>query len=198
MTSAAAETDQRRERLTRERILDASMKILEAEGFDALSVRRIGKELHVKDMALYHHFKSKDEILSGLVGRMFYAFAEVRSDGLGWRDYMARVMSAFRGVGIEYPNTFLLYSRRPWREAHRTGDIDALVAAGFDKIHADYVLRTLADYVTGFVVRHDIPRLTSEKLDDDDYDVEAAFGFGLGSMLDGFQHWLDRSKTETG
>ena len=174
------------------------MSILEAEGFDALSVRNIGKALHVKDMALYHHYRSKDEILSGLVQRMFDDFAEVTSDGLSWRNYMLNVMRAFRAVGIKYPNTFLLYSRRPWQDTHRTGDIAALVGAGFDDELATYVLRTLADFVTGFVVRHDIPRLTSGRYTgDEDYNVDAAFRFGLTSILDGFEHWLDKTRSKT-
>ncbi len=109
------------------------MGILETEGFDALSVRIIGKALHVKDMALYYHYRSKDEILSGLVQRRFDDFAEVASDGLSWREYMTNVRRGLHAVGTKYPHTFLLYSRRPWRDGRRTGDIDALIAAGFNQ-----------------------------------------------------------------
>ena len=84
----------RREPLTRERILDAAMRIIENEGLDALSMRRIGKELHVRDMALYHHFERKDEILTGLVRRMFEAFDAVRPQDVNWREYMVEVMQA--------------------------------------------------------------------------------------------------------
>jgi AcrR family transcriptional regulator len=189
----ASKTTTRREPLTRKRIIDASLKIVESEGLDALSMRRLGKELHVKDMALYYHFERKDEILSSLVARMFETFAEVRPDGKSWREYMSDVMHAFRRVGIAYPQTFLLYARRPWREANRTGDIASLLAAGFDEVHAHYVLRNLADYVTGFVVRHDVPRLTEES-GDEEFDADAAFEFGLTSILDGCQQWLDASR----
>jgi AcrR family transcriptional regulator len=187
----ANESPTRREPLTRDRIIDASLKIIESEGLDALSMRRLGKELHVKDMALYYHFEKKDEILTSLVGRMFDAFGEVRSDGKSWKEYMSEVMHAFRRVGINYPQTFLLYARRPWGDANRAGagDIDALVEAGFDRVHAEYVLRNLADYVTGFVVRHDVARLTEEPAEDD-FDADAAFEFGLTAILDGCEHWL--------
>ncbi len=189
----ANEPTTRRQPLTRDRIVDASLRIVEAEGLDALSMRRLGKELQVKDMALYYHFECKDEILSSLVGRMFDAFAEVRPDGKTWREHMSEVMHAFRRVGNTYPQTFLLYARRPWREANRTGDTEYLIEAGFDRVHAQYVLRNLADYVTGFVVRHDVPRL-SEEPGDDDFDADAAFEFGLEAMLDGCERWLTSSR----
>jgi AcrR family transcriptional regulator len=145
-------------------------------------------------MALYYHFEKKDEILSSLVGRMFETFAEVRPDGKSWREYMSAVMLAFRRGGITYPQTFLLYARRPWRDAKRTGDIASLLGAGFDEVHADFVLRNLADYVTGFVVRHDVPRMTTEEPAKDDFDADAAFEFGLNAILDGCEHWLESSR----
>jgi AcrR family transcriptional regulator len=192
--AAGKQIVRRREPLSRERILDAAMLIIEAEGLDSLSMRRIGRELHVRDMALYHHFERKDEILSGLVTRMFDAFDAVKPQGVEWRAYMIEVMSAFRAVGQQYPQTFLLYSRRPWREGGRSGDSVHLRAAGFDEQHAEYVLRNLVDYVTGFVVRHDVPRVMNEKLDDEGFDADAAFRFGLTAILDGCEAWLDRNR----
>jgi AcrR family transcriptional regulator len=188
----------RREQLTRERILDASMHIAETEGLEALSMRRVGSELHVKDMALYHYFDSKDEILDGLVDRMFEAFSQVTYDGTSsWQNYMKAVMQSFRSVGKAYPQTFLLYARKPWRAGHRTGDIDPLLLAGFDREHAGYVLRNLVEYVTGFVLRNDIRRSIDRTSYDDalDYsDADEAFRYGLSAMLIGFEQLLSDAK----
>ena len=170
------------------------MRIIESEGLDSLSMRRIGKELHVRDMALYHHFDRKDEILTGLVKKMFLDFNKIRPAGLKWRDYMTEVMSAYRAMGQRYPQTFLLYSQRPWTEGGRTGDDLILLEAGFGGEHTLFVLRNLVDYVTGFVVRHDVPKLMSEKeRDDEEFDADAAFRFGLAAILDGCEAWLKSS-----
>lgn len=53
--------------LTRERILLESMKLFSIEGFDAVSIRKIAKEVGIRDSALYKHFTSKKEILDTLV-----------------------------------------------------------------------------------------------------------------------------------
>jgi len=182
--------------LNRERIIEASAKLIETEGLEELSMRRLGKELHVKDMALYYHFKNKDEILVGLVHRMFSEMTLVEvEDGKDWKEYLKRVMHSFRAVGIKYPQTFLLYARSPWRDAGRTGDMVRLTGGGLTVDQGHLILRNIADYVTGFVVRHDVARLTGSSPDGDDFDPEAAFECGLVSMLDGFQLWVSRNKS---
>src|SRR4051794_19693687 len=96
-----SQTVAKRVPLNRERIIEASAKLIETEGLEELSMRRLGKELHVKDMALYYHFKNKDEILVGLVHRMFSEMVPVDiEDGKDWKDYLKRVMHSFRAVGI--------------------------------------------------------------------------------------------------
>ena len=47
------------EPLARERIVEAAMKIIDAEGLDALSMRRLGAELGVNPMAAYHYVPNK-------------------------------------------------------------------------------------------------------------------------------------------
>ena len=47
------------EPLARERIVAAAMKIIDAEGLDALSMRRLGAELGVNPMAAYHYVPNK-------------------------------------------------------------------------------------------------------------------------------------------
>ena len=47
------------EPLDRERILAAAMRIIDAEGLDALSMRRLGTELGVNPMAAYYHVPNK-------------------------------------------------------------------------------------------------------------------------------------------
>ena len=49
--------------LSRERVLRAAIELADAEGIDALSMRRLGQELGAEPMSLYHWFRSKDELL---------------------------------------------------------------------------------------------------------------------------------------
>lgn len=55
---------ERRTRITRDQVASTAMRIADKEGFDALSMRRLGQELGVGTMSLYHYVRSKDELLS--------------------------------------------------------------------------------------------------------------------------------------
>jgi AcrR family transcriptional regulator len=57
----------RREPLTRERIIEAAMRLMDKEGLEAVTMRRIGRELGVEAMSLYNHVADKEDILSGVV-----------------------------------------------------------------------------------------------------------------------------------
>jgi len=59
-----------REPLTREKIVEKALEILDAEGVERLSMRRLGDALGVEAMALYHHFPNKDAILDGVAARI--------------------------------------------------------------------------------------------------------------------------------
>jgi len=59
-----------REPLSREKIVEKALEILDAEGVEGLSMRRLGEALGVEAMALYHHFPNKDAILDGVLARI--------------------------------------------------------------------------------------------------------------------------------
>ena len=53
--------------LSRQRILEAALAIIDAEGLGALTMRRLGEELGVEAMSLYRHVESKEAVLDGIV-----------------------------------------------------------------------------------------------------------------------------------
>ncbi|MGW4535538.1 TetR family transcriptional regulator [Nocardia sp. NPDC004340] len=58
-------------RLSRETVADGAIALADAEGLEALTIRRLAQELGVTPMALYWHFKNKDELLAGVVDRLW-------------------------------------------------------------------------------------------------------------------------------
>jgi len=56
--------DARRPRFTRDDIAAAAIRIADAEGLDAVSMRRLAAELDVGTMTLYHYISTKDELLT--------------------------------------------------------------------------------------------------------------------------------------
>src|SRR4051794_9568578 len=65
------------ERLTKAAVADRALQIGDAEGVEAITVRRLATDLGVTPMALYWHFKNKDELLLGLVD---HVMGRVRAD----------------------------------------------------------------------------------------------------------------------
>lgn len=59
-----------REPLTREKIVDKALEILDAEGVEGISMRRLGDALGVEAMALYHHFPNKEAMLDAVAARI--------------------------------------------------------------------------------------------------------------------------------
>ena len=59
-----------KEPLTRERIVDRAIALADAEGLEAVTIRRLAQDQGVTPMALYWHFKDKDRLYDGVVERL--------------------------------------------------------------------------------------------------------------------------------
>jgi AcrR family transcriptional regulator len=94
----------RKPRLTREQIAEAALAIADAEGFDAVSMRRIAEELGAGTMTLYHYMRTKDDLLA-LMDDALMAEALVPASEMpaGWRDGLAAIARRFRDVFVNHP-----------------------------------------------------------------------------------------------
>jgi AcrR family transcriptional regulator len=72
-----------RRSLTRIEVLETALAVVEAEGLGALSMRRLGKELGVEAMSLYHHVRDKDDLVNGM-NLLVLARLDVDSSGMSW------------------------------------------------------------------------------------------------------------------
>jgi AcrR family transcriptional regulator len=57
----------RRKPLNRERILAAALELVDEQGIDALSMRKLGQALGYEAMSLYNHVANKDDLLDGIL-----------------------------------------------------------------------------------------------------------------------------------
>jgi AcrR family transcriptional regulator len=95
------------EPLTRERILGAGLRIVDEEGMEALSMRRLAAELGVNPMSIYHHLPGKGAVVSGLVGMVFSRMRVPPSGGLPWQGRVRAYARAHREVVRSHPNLAL-------------------------------------------------------------------------------------------
>lgn len=82
--------------LSREAITDAALKIVDAEGLDELSMRRLAEELNSAVSALYAHVSSKAELLQLLIDRVAGEVQVPAPDPDGWEDQLKQVARAMR------------------------------------------------------------------------------------------------------
>jgi AcrR family transcriptional regulator len=98
-----------REKLTRDRVIEAALRIMDEEGLDAVSMRRVGRELGVEAMSLYHHVHDKDDLLLGIRERVLSEFVDPGSDG-EWEGRARQAARSWRQVMRAHPNAMVLIS----------------------------------------------------------------------------------------
>lgn len=92
--------------IDRDEAIRKALAIIDAEGLDAFSIRRLGKELGVNGASLYHHFKDKDDILHG-VRRLVLLETGVHlrpSKSAPWQKHVTRSVENYRGALLRHPN----------------------------------------------------------------------------------------------
>jgi AcrR family transcriptional regulator len=145
-----------RERLNRQRVLEAALAIVDAEGLAALTMRRLGGELGVEAMSLYRHVPSKEALLDGIVELIVLEIDVPADDGGDWAEAWRGVGRSYRRAALAHPNAFPLVTMRPLRTPEALRRIDAaydlLRRAGLDEQTAIVAFRTLASYTRGFAL----------------------------------------------
>src|SRR5258707_13922848 len=98
--------------LTRERILSTALAIVDREGLDAISMRRIGEALGVEAMSIYNHVANKAAILDGIFETILGELP-VAKPASSWRLGLQARARAFRSGLRDHPNALPLFSPRP-------------------------------------------------------------------------------------
>lgn len=87
------------------------MGILDEEGPDALTMRRLGQRLDRNPMVLYRHVASRAELLDAVVETVF-ALLTIPEDGF-WQDRLRETGHRFRRIAVDHPNVVPLLATRP-------------------------------------------------------------------------------------
>jgi AcrR family transcriptional regulator len=151
----------RREPLTRERVLAAALRLVDDEGLDALTRRRLGQELGRDAMALYRHAPDRAALLDGIVGLVLDEL-DIPEDGQDWRTQLSRTAHDFRRLGLAHPHVVSLIVTRPLstplglrplgtlRPLERV--LRVLTDAGFSAAVALRVYRLYIDFLYGHML----------------------------------------------
>ena len=171
--------------LTREQVLVAAMEIIDQDGVEALTMRRLGQALDRNPMGIYRHAADKDALLDGVVEHIFSELVVSREPGRDqesgqdvgdWEAALRRTAHAFRRIALAHPNAVpLLVTRsvtgplalrplgtlRPLEEL-----LEVFIGAGFDPHGALHATRLF----TGFLYGHIQDELQQQIPDPDETD----------------------------
>src|SRR5437660_9826686 len=144
----------RRRPLTTERIVEAAIELIDREGLDALSMRRLGAALGVEAMSLYRHFRSKALRLEFVVGRLLAELLLPVPGSAPWQDSFRALARDYRQLLLRHPNAIPLLATLQLSNPGALGAAGAVMAllraASFDARTAFHVLATAESYVIGF------------------------------------------------
>ena len=142
--------------VNRERVLTVALAVADGEGIEAVTMRRLAREMGVEAASLYHHVHGKDEILDGLVD-LVAAEIEPSVPSAGWRE----------AIGQRAHDTRTCLRRHPWAVslmASRTSPGPATLRlletgircfreGGFSVLLAAHAISVVDSYVHGFVLQ---------------------------------------------
>lgn len=192
--------------LSRERIVRCALTLVDAEGLDAVSTRRLAAELGVSGPSLYNHFGTKDEILDAVADTVCARVdLSMFENGTPWQDALTGWARSYRAALTEHPNIVPFLARGPGRRPSQLQMADAvfgaMTAAGWSRAHATHIgalMRyfvagsALGSFARGFVddaevYAHDYPHLDQAHLlaERRQRVDEGAFETGLRALVDG-------------
>jgi len=98
--------------LTRRAVIETALAIGDSEGLEAISLRRVARDLGVTPMALYRYVDSKEGLLEGMIERAFEEF-ELPETEDDWREEMRTMARSFRRLLVTHPAVTALFSMHP-------------------------------------------------------------------------------------
>jgi AcrR family transcriptional regulator len=191
--------------LSRERIIEAAAALVDAEGLDAVSIRRLATELGVSGPSLYNHVATKDDILDAVADEILAGVDVTCFEHQDWRQALRTWARSYRAALAAHPNIVPHTARGPGRRPRALAMADAvhggLVDAGWPPARATHIgamIRylitgsALGSFAGGFAADPDLyagryPHLhQAHRLADHRDSVdEAAFELGLKTMIEG-------------
>ena len=142
--------------LSRERVLLAAIALADANGIEALTMRKLGEAVGVEAMSLYNHVANKGDLLDGMIDGVFSEI-ELPSGEDGWRTAMRQRAISVRAVLSRHPWAIGLMESRtspgPATLRHHDAVIGCLRGAGFSVGLTAHAYSVLDSYIYGFALQ---------------------------------------------
>jgi AcrR family transcriptional regulator len=173
--------------LSRARVCAEALALVDEEGLEALTMRRLGARLDCEAMSLYRHVKDKADLLDALHAAVLgelqpeVALDHHRSHKREpeWRVLLGGLARALRSSLLRHPNVLPLFTNRPVSAPEAVATLarvqGALLGAQFSADEADRAILVVGMFTVGHAVFEKSAQL------------DATFRFGLDALLDGIE-----------
>ncbi|MGA6168277.1 TetR/AcrR family transcriptional regulator [Amycolatopsis magusensis] len=161
--------------LSRERIVRAAIQLADADGLEAVSLRKVAAALEVGPMRLYGYIATKDELLDLMVDAVY---AEIRPAGDDWRAVLRSLAGTTRQAVHRHEWLADLIGGRPQLGPHALARGEAVLSAldGIDVDLAMPLVTAVDSYVIGAVRREIAERRAERATGMDEKRWQAALG----------------------
>lgn len=202
--------------LSRRRVLEGALALVERDGAESLTMRRLGRHLGVEAMSLYNHVENRDAVLDGIGELLAEELAAEEASAEGWEEAALAFARRIRATATRRPEAFRLVALRPLVSATALAPTESLLgrlrAAGFSPADTLAGYRLLVSYGRGYalaemrgftldvaafgeggidLVAEGLPEIAALMGTLSSFDVEAVFETGLQALLTGLRARLD-------
>jgi AcrR family transcriptional regulator len=148
----------RKPRYSREQIAEAALAIADAEGFEAVSMRRVATALGAGTMTLYHYVRTKDDLRAlmddAIMAELLIPDGELPGD---WRAAVSQIAHRSRAVFRRHPWVLTAHESEgeggPNGMRHFEQSLAAVAGTGLDADERLEIIAMVDDYVYGFAMR---------------------------------------------
>jgi len=143
-------------------ICDAALALIDDDGLEAFSTRKLGRRLGCEAMAIYWYYPSKDVLLDAVVDRLVAPIGAAASDGTtDWVAVLRQVAHAYRRIAHDHPNAFPLLATRRFASEGTYTFLEQLFELGrqqgiSDRTSARFY-RIVSSYCSGFALNELAP-----------------------------------------
>ncbi|MCU1512613.1 MAG: TetR family transcriptional regulator [Arthrobacter sp.] len=158
---APAAAPDTKKRLSRELVLSAALALVDSEGLDALTMRRLGQELGRDPMSLYRYAANRAALLDGVSELVLNELA-IFPDDPDWQAQLRRIAHDLRHLALRHPNVVPLLVTRPLSTPLGLRPLGTLrpleqilsllIDAGFSPADALHVYRAYYGYLYGHIL----------------------------------------------
>lgn len=140
--------------LSRDIIAQKALELIDLGGLGGLSMRKLGNELGVEAMSLYHYVENKDDLLDAVVDALF-AEVELPVDlpDPDWEQAVRLGFGSFHEVLVRHPAAVELFSGRPAKSERAlrvlTWSYRRFQAVGLDMVQSMHALQFGVSFTMG-------------------------------------------------